>query len=125
MKVKYLLLATFLLTRLAHSQTLTITTSEHQSNNGWIAAPEIQGPYKYESYYFEDFGVPKEGSSWYGPFIWWKTKCDEWTLPVWRWDGKQYVEDQRGCYKIGGRRYVVVDWIKIKPTKVINPEPRA
>lgn len=82
-------------------------------------------PYVYDPYYFTDSGDMVEYSSWYGPAIWWKVACDQWTPPAYRWTGKEWVKDVHGCYQLGGRRYVIVDWIRIPMPVNLKPEPRA
>lgn len=60
-----------------------------------------------------------------GPFVWWRELCGEYTQPAHRWDGHKWVEDPPCCMRYGGRRFIVIDKVIIKPLGVLVEIPRA
>lgn len=79
-------------------------------------------PYECPDYNIDTFGWSMCGS---GPFVWWRVECWEYAQPVARWTGACWVKDPPCCMKYGGRRFVVIDKIAVRPLGVLVETIRA
>ncbi len=69
-------------------------------------------PYDCPEYELNDLGREHWGDV---QFVWWRVDCGEYSQPTSRWDGQKWVKDPPCCLKYGGRRFVVIDKVFVKP----------
>ena len=79
-------------------------------------------PYDCPQYELNDLGRGFWGD---GPFVWWREDCGEYTQPTSRWNGQRWVKDPPCCMRYGGRRFVVIDKVYLKPLGLVIEVPRA